>query len=220
MPDLNPVLYNDCYRLDECWNEEEIRLMFVTLQNCQKYEKTIRGEWARARDLCILAALRYLLLRPNEACGVKFNEINWETKIWWVNPELNKERKPRPLSIPDRFIRYYKYYMSFPKWLWKDSAYLFPSSKNPRLSAHAWSRIFREKVLIPSGLYEMPKNTLPRTRSYLFRGTGATNLLDDGVSPWDVAQILGHSDLRTIKNYYFQTKKFRQRQAEALNKLV
>jgi len=221
MSSVIPVLYDNCFNLDQCWNEEEIKLMFATLQNSKHYYPNLTGEWFRARDMCILAALRYLLLRPNEACGVKFTEINWETKTWWVNPELNKERKPRALQIPERFIVYYRYYMSFPKWLWRDSKYLFPSHHNERLSSHAWARTFREKVLIPAEMYESPnKGIMPRTRSYLLRGSGATHLHDAGADAWDIAQILGHGDLRTIKKYIFQSKKFRKRQAESLNKLT
>ena len=212
------ILYNDCKTFQEDWTEEEINHMFATLQDSQKYLKTIWGDWMKARDLCIMALMRYLLLRPREACWLKFSDFkNGRIKI---RGENNKEKKDRPLPIPEKLKEYISFYLSFPRWMWKGSDYLFPSAENEKLSPERWKHIFREKILKPSGLYEPKEGTkMPRTRSYLFRQSGATQLLDKTNNPWLVAQVLGHSDLRTVKKYLFNTKKFREKQKEALNLL-
>lgn len=215
------ILYDETQKLTENWTEQEIKLMFAVLQDSKKYLKTIWGDWMKARDLCILAAIRYMLLRPKEACKIKFSDLNFETMQLHVRGKNNKTKKDRFISIPQKFLKFYKYYMSFPKWMWKGSEYLFPSAENKSISAGRWKHIFREKILKPSGLYEPPgKGTMPRTRSYLLRKSGATEMLDKGADPWTVAQTLGHSDLRTIKHYFFQTKKFRERQKFALEQLA
>ncbi len=214
------LLYDsDCKNFEEDWNEEEIKLMFATLQNSQDYLKTIWGEWMKARDLCVMAFLRYLLLRPREACWLKFSDFkHGKVKI---RGENNKEKKDRILSVSDKLREYLAYYMSFPRWMWKGSEFLFPSAENEKMSPERWKTTFREKVLKPSGLYEKKDgNKMPRTRSYLFRQSGATQLLDKTNNPWLVAQVLGHGDLRTVKKYLFNTKQFQQKQAEALNLLV
>lgn len=214
------ILYDDCSRIDEAWNEEEVKLIFNTIKYSNDYLKTIWGDWMKARDLCILAALRYLLLRPREACCIKFLDLNIQTMQLHVRGENNKQRKDRFVSIPEKFLKYYKYYMSFPKWMWKNSQYLFPSAENYHISPERWKHIFREKALKPCGLYSYPeKGIVPRTRSYLLRKSGATEMLDKGSDPWTVAQTLGHGDLRSVKNYFFQTKTFRERQRKALEQL-
>jgi len=214
------ILYNDCNKLDENWTEEEIKLIFATLENSTDYLKTIWGEWMKARDLCILASLRYMLLRPKEACCMKFSDLDMKIRRIKIRGVNNKQKKDRFVQIPDNFIKYFVYYMSFPKWMWKGSEYLFPSAENAHISPERWKMIFREKSLKPAGLYEKPEGKkMPRTRSYLLRQTGATELLDSSNDPWLVAQILGHSDLRTIKNYFFQTKSFQEKQKFFLNKI-
>ena len=129
-PYLYTILYNECGKLNEGWSEEEIKLMFAVLQNSKDYLKTIWGDWMKGRDMCILAALRYMLLRPKEACKIKFKDLNFETLQLHVRGENNKQKKDRFVSIPDKFLKYYKYYMSFPNWMWKGSEYLFPSEEN------------------------------------------------------------------------------------------
>lgn len=215
------ALYDDTGKLGENFNEEEIALMFYTLSKSTDYLKTFWGDWMKARDLCLLSALRYMMLRPREACKIKFRDLNFRTNQLHVRGENNKEKKDRFVSIPAKFLEYYKWYMQFPKWMWKDSPFLFPSAENQFIHPQRWKMIFREKVLKASGLYEPPdKGKMPRTRSYLLRASGATELLDKGADPWTVAQTLGHSDLRTVKNYFFQTQKFRDRQKLFLNKLT
>lgn len=210
------LLYNDCKIVEEGWTNEEMEIMFETLQESQDYLKTIWGEWMKARDLCILALLRYLVLRPREACWLKFSDFkNQKVRI---RGENNKEKKDRILPVPEKLKKFLVYYLSFPRWMWKGSEYLFPSGENDKLSPERWKHILREKVLKPSGLYEKKEGSrMPRTRSYLFRKTGATELLDKTGNPWVVAQILGHSDLRTVKHYLLNSQRFQAKQEEALN---
>lgn len=216
----NFALYDDTTVLDQIFGENEIALLFTTLAQSRDYPRSIWGNWMKARDLCILAALRYMLLRPKEACKIKHIDININLKQLHVRGENNKQRKDRFLQLPEKFLEFYKFYMSFPKWMWKSSPYLFPSAENEYISPERWKTIMREKILKPSGLYKQREgSTIPITRSYLLRATGATNMLDNGADPWTVAQTLGHGDLRTIKNYFFQTNKFRKNQKDFLDTL-
>ena len=214
------AFYDDNARMNEVFSDNDIAVMFYTLIRSKDYLKNIYGEWMKARDLCILAALRYMLLRPKEACCLMFKDLNFKKMQIHIRGETNKEKKDRFLCIPDKFLSFYKYYMGFPKWLWKNSEFLFPSFENGHISPGRWKTIMREKILKPAGVYEPPvHNRMPRTRSYLLRASGATELLDKGADPWTVAQTLGHGDLRTIKNYFFQTERFREHQKEFLNKI-
>lgn len=214
------ALYNETGKLDKIFTEEDVALMFFTLAKCKDYLKTIWGDFMKARDMCVLAAIRYMLLRPKEACKIKFEDLDFKEMVLHVNRENNKQKKDRYISIPEKFLIHYKRLMLFPKYMWKGSHYVFISAAEEFLSPSRWKTTFREKILKPAGLYESPgQGRIPRARSYLLRASGATQLLDKGVDPWTVAQTLGHADLRTVKNYFFQTKNFRRRQVESLNQL-
>lgn len=213
-----PFLYdeNDQF-IEEVWGEKEISVMFYTLSHSKDYLKTIWGEWMKARDLCILAALRYELLRPGEACGIMFKDLHLDKGYLYVRGELNKEKKSRIMVLHSKFLEYYNFYTSFPSWMWKGSPYLFPSAENQHISSQRWKMIFREKVLKPSGLYKpVASHKMPQTRSYLLRISGATTMLDDGCDPWTVAQTLGHADLTTLKEYWRLTERFKNNQKQFL----
>ena len=206
--------------LHSIFNNEDIAKMFKVLIESKDYFKNIYGKWMKARDITILAALRYMLLRPKEACCLKFSDFDFRNSRIIVRGENNKQGKSRFVSIPDKFMMAYNYFIKFPHWLWKGSSYLFPSNESEHISPGQWKRIMREKILKPAGLWvKAPTPNRTFTRSYTLRASGATELLDNGADVWTVAQTLGHSDLRTVKNYYFQTEKFRNRQKGFLNNL-
>lgn len=206
--------------LHTIFNSEDISKMFKALIECQDYFKNIYGTWMKSRDITILAALRYMLLRPKEACCLKFADFDFRNSRVLIRGENNKQRKSRFVSVPDKFMQAYRSFTKLPHWLWKGSEYLFPSNESDHISSGQWKRIMREKILKPSGLWvKAPSPNKTFTRSYTLRASGATELLDNGADVWTVAQTLGHADLRTVKNYFFQTKRFRERQKDILDNL-
>lgn len=212
------LLYDSTYKLPgEVWNKEDIELMINTVDKSPDYLKNIWGDWMKARDKLIIKMLFEHALRPKELLCMKFEDINLKTKVLRVRGENNKVRKDRLVPINEKIVPLFLEYFKFPRWLWKNSSYLFPSFANQFLSSQRWKHIFREKVLKPAGLWIKPE--IPsqcKTRSYTLRHSKATELINK-TDMYTVANILGHGDIRSTKTYLHLNKEIFEHLRQVLN---
>lgn len=213
------LIYDTTGKLpEEIWNKEDIELMIRIIDESQDYLKGIWGDWMRARDKLIVKMLFEHALRPKELLKMKFEDINLQEKTLRVRGENNKVRKDRLLPVNEKIAPLFIEYFSFPRWLWKNSPYLFPSFANQYLSPERWKHIFREKALKPAGLWIKPeKPSLCKTRSYTLRHSKATELINK-TDIYTVANILGHADIRSTKTYLHLNKAIFEHMRQALNK--
>ena len=212
------LIYDVTHKLpDEIWGREDVDLMLETLDNSKEYLKNIWGKWMKARDKLILKMLFEHALRPKELLRMKFEDIDLKSKTLKIRGENNKVRKDRLIPINQKIAPLFMNYFNFPRWLWKNSEYIFPSFSNSYLSSERWKHIFREKVLKPSGLWIKPeKPSLCKTRSYTLRHSKATELINK-TDIYTVANILGHGDIRSTKTYLHLNKKIFEHMRQALN---
>ena len=209
-------LYKGIKDLPKIFSKNEIETIISTVENSDKYLKNNWGEFLRARDKCIVLLLYSLGLRPKECLYLKFSDFKFNEWMVTIDGANNKERKSRDVPISKMVAMALREYLSFPRSFWRGSKYLFPSfeDKSRPLSPGRWKGILREKILKPAGLYEVGK-----TRSYTFRATKATELLENSKDPYLVASFLGHSDLRMLPRYALKTKSYQERVREELNKI-
>ena len=209
-------LYKGIKDLPKIFSKDEIETILNTVENSSKYLKNNWGEFLRARDKCIVLLLYSLGLRPKECLSLRFSDFNFNEWMVTIDGANNKERKSRAVPITKCVAMALKEFLSFPRSFWGGSAYLFPSfeDRTRPLSPGRWKGILREKILKPAGLYEVGK-----TRSYTFRATKATELLENSKDPYLVASFLGHSDLRMLPRYALKTKSFQERIRNELNKI-
>lgn len=203
------------------FSSDEINLIFQTIKDSKDYYgqkkdssynpeyRKLLGEWMKARDLCIISFIYYSALRPGEACGLKFSDIDLVRKEIYINAANNKTKKDRTVRLCKFILPYYNDYLAFPKRFWKNSEYLFPSYENNHLSPERLKYIFRQKVLKKCGLYEpISRDETPAdatTKLYSLRKSRATHLLEKGKDLYAVSNILGHADLRVTASYYVNT---------------
>jgi len=209
-------LHKDFKDLPKIFSKDDLELMLCTLKNSDDYLKNVWGDFLKARDKCIVLLLYALGLRPKECLYLKFNDFDFEGWTIYINGENNKEKKSREVPITKDVATALKEYLAYPKSLWNGSDYIFPSfeDRTRPLSPGRWKGILREKILKPAGLYVKGK-----TKSYTFRSTKATELLDSSRDPYLVASFLGHADLRNLNRYILKTKFYRERIRKELNKL-
>ncbi|MFA5724090.1 MAG: site-specific integrase [Candidatus Pacearchaeota archaeon] len=187
---------------------EEINLIFDTAKNNKEdYPKGELGEFYRKRDLCILTFIYYGALRPNEACSIRFNDIDFKDKTIFISGKNNKTRKDGIVRLSKQIMPYLEDYLSMPKRYWKNSEYLFPSSQRDHISPGTLKRVMREKVLKKCGLWEKGIGTQSSTRLYSLRHSRATHLLEQTKDLYLVSNVLRHSDIRTTASFYIHTNK-------------
>jgi len=202
--------------LPKIFSKDDVETIINTVENSDKYLKNNWGEFLRARDKCIVLLLYSLGLRPKECLSLKFSDFKFNEWVVIIDGKNNKEKKSREVPITESVANALKEFLSFPRVFWNGSSYLFPSfeDRTRPLSPGRWKGILREKILKPAGLYEVGK-----TRSYTFRATKATELLESSADPYLVASFLGHSDLRMLPRYALKTKSFKEKMRDELNKI-
>lgn len=183
------------------------------------------GDWLRLRDVCIVATCLLCGLRPKECCCLKFSDFDFKTMYLRIDSKSNKTRKERVIPVPKALMKFYKPYFKYSKSrFWRGSDYLFPSMENNHVSPERIKYIFREKFLKPSGLWLAPKsnNKYTPTRLYAMRHTFATRTMKKMIDKkgevdiYALANLLGHSDLRSTQKYLHTDEKY----GEYLRELV
>lgn len=193
---------SDFKRIPELFDRNDFELFMKAIDQCELYPNHLFWRlWMKARDKAILACMFFTGCRPKEVLSLKFIDYNKKDNSFFINGLNNKERKDRIVPITPEMEKYLFEFLSLPK-LSQD--YIFPSYENHNspVNPHTWKRIFREKVLRPTGRYiKGTKKLMPRTRSYSMRCSYALRLLENGVPTKQVMAALGHSDFRSLMHY-------------------
>lgn len=203
------LLYKDTKKIPKTFEENEIAEIIKQVFRSEDYLKNEWGKWMRFRDAALVATIYFLALRPKEACGLRFDDFDLRKMIVKIRGENNKVKKDRVIPIPKILKYFLEPYLKFPRTrFWKGSPYLFPSFSNNRISAGRLKHIFREKLLKPLGLWEIPKNwKLPKYRLYTLRHSRASHILKKQnkkfgqTDIYAIANLLGHADLRSTLIY-------------------
>lgn len=216
------LLWNGVRRIPKFFSEEEINFLFKTLAENQNYWKGLPnarfkkgskisewGEFFKLRDVCIVATIYILGLRPKEACCLKFSDFDFKNMWVHISGKNNKCKKDRTIPVPKLLMKFFKPYLSLNKYrFWRGSEYLFPSFENDHISAKTVSGFVREKMLKPAGLWKKPdKGKVSEFRSYTFRHSRASHMLKKQIKEKGIADLhgianwLGHSDLRSTTIY-------------------
>ena len=214
------LLYKGTRKLPDIFNERQINSILNQILICKDYRKG-NNEWGgffKMRDLCLIATIYLLGLRPKEACCLKFEDFNMRTAIVKIRGINNKVRKDRIIPVPELLFRFYKKYFEFPKdRFWRGSPYLFPSLQNQHISPQTFKAIFREKALKPLGLWKMPKeHKIPKIRLYTLRHSRASHILKKQIKEkgqpdiYAIANFLGHSDIRSTQIYLHTDKEYQE----------
>lgn len=204
--------YSGTKKLPDVFSEQDIlRIITQPLRDGHYWDDEVNqkewGEFLRIRDSCLLATIYLLGLRPKEACCLRFEDFNHS--FVKIRGTSNKVRKDRLLPIPDMLIKFYKPYFKLSRnRFWKGSKYLFPSIQSEHISPDTLKRIVREKILKPLNLWIKPESgKRARFSCYTLRHSRASHILNRQIEEfgnpdiYSIANILGHSDIRSTTVY-------------------
>ena len=158
-------------------SQEETQNLLNELQNCKS---------AVVPDL-----IEFLILtgaRKSEAAHAKWEDVNFEHKLWTV--PLSKSGKPRYIPLSDAAINVLNRRKDI------DSAYIFPNPQTGQPIKHfhnTWDRI-RKNAGIPD------------VRIHDLRHNFASLLINSGRSLYEVQKLLGHADISTTQRYAHLTQ--------------
>lgn len=187
---------------------EKRKVRALSQDDVEAIEKAIAGNRLEARWHLALA----LGLRPSEALGLEWQDIDLDAGTVHVHQQLQKVNKntilvptaktdagDRIIPLPDYILEALKTWrtkqyseMLSEKWeSWSPDkephAWVFTSARRPgRPVTDDGDSTQWRKILVAAGV--------PHTRRYSSRHTAASVLIGHGVDPAAVAKILGHND--------------------------
>lgn len=137
---------------------------------------------------CLIEWQLHTMTRPVEAATAKWEDINWEEKVWVIPAERMKMGKPHIIPLTPQTISL----LNILKMMNGNREYLFPSHKNPRTHANtqtanmALKRIGFAGELVSHGL----------------RALASTTLNEQGFDPDVIEASLAHVDKNEVRKAY------------------
>jgi integrase len=144
---------------------------------------------AAGADLLAFLLLRWTGLRGSDATGLRWEEIDWETRE--INRLTIKRRKRVILPIPQELFIALEFERDCRNPKPEDRVLLNPSNGKPLTRPRLYERMLalgRRAAVLDS-------------HPHRFRDTFAVDLLARGASPYDVAKLLGDT-VDTIEKHY------------------
>jgi len=146
---------------------------------------------------CLILWQLLTLVRPSEASGAKWNEIDFEAKLWTIPAYRMKAKREHqvPLSVQSLDILHKMHSIS------SNREYIFPSRNNPlthmnsQTANAALKRIGYNGKLVAHGL----------------RSIASTALNEAGFNPDVIEAALAHSDRNEVRRAYNRTTYLEQR---------
>lgn len=178
--------------------EQRLTRNILTQDEMVKLLKSIKlNTPVNIRNRAIIEVLYSCGMRTFELCDLKLQDI--DLKNFTVTIVKGKGNKSRILPLGQYAAHYIEVYLErarkyMLKFNRKDPGYLFLSIKGNKFSSTSIN-----KTVIPSVLR---KTSIKKHISfYSFRHAVATHLLENKVDIAYIAQLLGHSSLRTTQRY-------------------
>lgn len=181
-PDKMPNIDNK--QIPSVYSLEEISILL-------KSAKSFTHEDNHLRNYAILCLIAYTGMRANDVVHLKPSNFNWrENKITFIQQKTKKELiYPLIPQIGNPIIEYIKSER-------KQGTYLFLKENGDSLNTQAVTstiNIYFENSPINIGNRHYGAHAL--------RHSIATNLVNNGISLFTVANTLGHSDIKSVKIY-------------------
>ena len=170
-----------------------------------------------------MAAFTALLIfsgaRKGEICGLRWNDVNFETNEIFLCNNLHhvtgegviegplKTKTNRAIVIDSVAMDILKAWKEKQQWQHPNSAYVFSGRNGEYMyptSPSKWLREFSEE------------NDLPHIHPHMFRHTHASILIASGEDIVTVSKRLGHASVSTTTNIYLHSMKEKDRAASSV----
>jgi len=137
---------------------------------------------------CLIEWQLHTMVRPSEAAGTRWDEIDFKNKLWHIPAERMKKKKPHTVPLTHQCLAL----LENMKPLSGHSKFVFPSDRNPRKHTHpqtanaALKRMGFDKQLVAHGL----------------RSLASTALNEQGFDPDVIEAALAHTGKNEVRNAY------------------
>lgn len=137
---------------------------------------------------CLIEWQLHTIVRPGEAAGTRWDEIDFQKKIWTIPAERMKKRKPHFVPLSQQALTL----LEVMKPISGRTEFVFPSDRKPKVHIHfqtanmALKRMGYGQKLVAHGL----------------RSLASTTLNEQGFDPEIIESALAHTGKNDVRNAY------------------
>ncbi len=140
---------------------------------------------------CLLEWQLHTMTRPAEASGARWNEINWDEKIWTIPAERMKKRREHRIPLTEQMLAL----LEVMKPISGHRDFIFPSDRDPKKPCNSQTANMALKRMGFAG----------RLVSHGLRSLASTTLNEQGFDPDLVEAALAHVDDNQVRSAYNRT---------------
>lgn len=137
---------------------------------------------------CLIEWQLHTMVRPGEAAGTRWDEIDFDKQEWTIPAERMKKNKPHIVPLSEQALRL----LEVLKPQSGHREYVFPSDHNPRASANSQSA---NRALARMGFHG-------RLVSHGLRALASTTMNEKGFDPDVIEAALAHVDKNSVRAAY------------------
>lgn len=140
---------------------------------------------------CLIEWQLHTMVRPGEAAGTRWDEINFDSEIWSIPAGRMKKKRPHIVPLTKQALKL----LEVMRPISGHREYVFPSDRNPKTHANPYSanvalkRMGFHKKLVAHGL----------------RSIASTALNEHGFDPDIIESALAHVDRNQVRAAYNRT---------------
>ncbi|BER94148.1 tyrosine-type recombinase/integrase [Vibrio cholerae] len=140
---------------------------------------------------CLIEWQLHTMTRPAEASGARWNEINWEEKVWAIPAERMKKRREHRIPLTEQMLAL----LEVMKPISGHRDFVFPSDRDPKKPCNSQTANMALKRMGFAG----------RLVSHGLRSLASTTLNEQGFDPDLVEAALAHVDDNQVRSAYNRT---------------
>ncbi len=150
--------------------------------------KTLSFASIKTTTRCLIEWQLHTMVRPNEAAGTQWNEIDFQNRLWKISAERMKSKKPHTVPLTPQALNL----LEVMKPIASRSDYVFPSDRSLRQHTNASTanmalkRMGFQNQLVAHGL----------------RSLASTALNEHGFDPDVIEAALAHTGKNEVRNAY------------------
>ncbi len=140
---------------------------------------------------CLIEWQLHTMTRPSEASGARWDEIDWEEKVWTIPAERMKKRREHRIPLTDQMIEL----LEVIKPISGHREFIFPSDRDPKKSCNSQTANMVLKRMGFAG----------RLVSHGLRSLASTTLNEQGFDRDLIEAALAHVDDNQVRSAYNRT---------------
>lgn len=153
--------------------------------------KAIANASIKRTTRCLIEWQLHTMTRPSEASGARWEEIDWEEKVWTIPAGRMKKRREHRIPLTDQMIEL----LEVIKPISGHREFIFPSDRDPKKSCNSQTANMALKRMGFAG----------RLVSHGLRSLASTTLNEQGFESDLIEAALAHVDDNQVRSAYNRT---------------